>query len=133
MAFITFSDSKERTSDRRIWNWFSNLVRFESSNDLITSVFKDTSMWWQKKKKKWAYKFTSLLFECGHKNRTYMTISQLHQNIIVEMSIKTMNTGWLSHIVMKSYETTYRLWIFRLRYNQQPESSYDFPQIIFST
>ena len=71
-TFITFSDSKERTSDRRIWNWFSNLVRFESSNDLITSIFKDTSMWWQKKKKKkkWAYKFTSLLFECGHKNRT---------------------------------------------------------------
>ena len=51
-TFITFSDSKERTSDRRIWNWFSNLVRFESSNDLITSIFKDTSMWWQKKKKK---------------------------------------------------------------------------------
>lgn len=37
-TFVTSSDSKEIIPNLRIWDWFSDLVRFESSGDLITNM-----------------------------------------------------------------------------------------------
>lgn len=58
-APITSSDFKEMTSNTRIWDRFSDLIKFESSNNLITNICKILVCSGPKKKKNLLiYKFT---------------------------------------------------------------------------